>query len=92
MENDECYQICKKEESQKIIAILLSLIKKQENLNSENFKKLVMMIQDDTKIKGKNLWMPIRLAITGQMHGPDIGSIVEILGRDEVIRRIQINE
>ena len=92
LENDECYQICKKEESQKIIAILLSLIKKQENLNSENFKKLVMMIQDDTKIKGKNLWMPIRLAITGQMHGPDIGSIVEILGRDEVIRRIQINE
>ena len=51
-----------------------------------------MMIQDDTKIKGKNLWMPIRLAITGQMHGPDIGNIVEILGRDEVIRRIQINE
>ena len=92
LENDECYQICKKEESQKIIAILLSLIKKQENLNSEKFKKLVMMIQDDTKIKGKNLWMPIRLAITGQMHGPDIGSIVEILGRDEVIRRIQINE
>ena len=92
LENDECYQICKKEESQKIIAILLSLIKKQENLNSENFKKLVMMIQDDTKIKGKNLWMPIRLAITGQMHGPDIGNIVEILGRDEVIRRIQINE
>ena len=92
LENDECYQICKKEESQKIIAILLSLIKKQENLNSENFKKLVMMIQDDTKIKGKNLWMPIRLSITGQMHGPDIGSIVEILGRDEVIRRIQINE
>ena len=82
LENDECYQICKKEESQKIIAILLSLIKKQENLNSENFKKLVMMIQDDTKIKGKNLWMPIRLAITGQMHGPDIGSIVEILGTD----------
>ena len=92
LENDECYQICKKEESQKIITILLSLIKKQENLNSENFKKLVMMIQDDTKIKGKNLWMPIRLAITGQMHGPDIGNIVEILGRDEVIRRIQINE
>ena len=92
LENDECYQICKKEESQKIIAILLSLIKKQKNLNSENFKKLVMMIQDDTKIKGKNLWMPIRLAITGQMHGPNIGNIVEILGRDEVIRRIQINE
>ncbi len=92
LENDECYQICKKEESQKIITILLSLIKKQENLNSENFKKLVMMIQDDTKIKGKNLWMPIRLAITGQMHGPNIGNIVEILGRDEVIRRIQINE
>ena len=48
-------------------------------------------IQKDYKkdgIKGKLLWMPIRIALTGQMHGPELGYIVEYLGKEENIKRI----
>ncbi len=33
--------------------------------------------------------MPIRVAVTGQMHGPELPNTMEVLGQDKVLRRIQ---
>ena len=32
---------------------------------------------------------PTRVALSGQSGGPDLGAILEILGKDESIRRIR---
>jgi len=32
---------------------------------------------------GKDLWMPIRAALTGKLHGPELPHIAEILGREK---------
>ena len=34
------------------------------------------------------IMMPLRLALVGEMKGPDVFDIVEVLGKDESIRRI----
>ena len=39
-------------------------------------------------VKGKALFMPIRVALTGCVHGPDLPIIISILGRDECVKRI----
>jgi len=39
--------------------------------------------------KPGQLMFPTRLALSGQPGGPDLGAILEILGKDESIRRIQ---
>lgn len=39
-------------------------------------------------VKGKGLFMPIRVALTGCVHGPDLPIIISLLGRDECVRRI----
>lgn len=36
-------------------------------------------------VKGKDLYMPLRVAVTGFAHGPDLVSILEIRGRDDVL-------
>jgi nondiscriminating glutamyl-tRNA synthetase len=36
-------------------------------------------------IKGKALYMPLRAALTGMLHGPDLVGIMEIRGRDDVL-------
>ncbi|NLI75541.1 MAG: glutamate--tRNA ligase [Candidatus Riflebacteria bacterium] len=41
-----------------------------------------------TCLKGKNLFMPIRVRLTGQCHGPDLGLVIDLLGLDEVRRRL----
>ena len=53
-----------------------------------SFKTIVSKIQDEIKVGGKDLWMPLRIAITGKMHGPDVASIVEILGKEACLQRL----
>ncbi len=38
--------------------------------------------------KGKGLFMPIRVKLTGNCHGPDLLGVLEILGRAEVLKRL----
>ena len=38
--------------------------------------------------KGRGLFMPLRKALTGQEHGPDMGVILPLIGREAVVRRL----
>ena len=42
-----------------------------------------------TGAKGKGLFMPLRLALTGQTKGPEIAPLLVFMGRDRVIARLQ---
>jgi len=35
-------------------------------------------------VKGKALFMPVRAALTGEVHGPDLATIIEIRGREDI--------
>lgn len=39
--------------------------------------------------KGKSLFMPLRLALTGQSHGPDMANLLPVIGRDAVLERLE---
>ncbi len=39
--------------------------------------------------KGKSLFMPLRVALTGLMHGPEMSHVVEFLGKDGVRERLE---
>jgi len=41
-------------------------------------------------ISGKGLFMPIRLALTAEQHGPELLHIVSLLGVEEVLRRFKV--
>lgn len=56
----------------------------------EEFSATVMKkIQKSTGVKGKNLFMPIRSTLTGQLHGPDLDKVILILGKQNIISRIE---
>jgi len=38
--------------------------------------------------KGKLLYMPLRVALTGHVHGPDFTSVVLLLGKETVLARL----
>ena len=39
--------------------------------------------------KGKGLFMPLRLALTGLDHGPDMNALLPLIGRDEALARLR---
>lgn len=46
-------------------------------------------LKDATGRKGKALFMPLRLALTGQQHGPEMGPLLARMGRDRALRRLE---
>lgn len=46
-------------------------------------------IQKKTGIKGKNLYMPTRAALTGMVHGPEFDKVLLLLGKEEIIKRLE---
>lgn len=50
-------------------------------------------IKDDSNLnrKGKSLFLPIRLALTGLDHGPEMKIIISLIKREEIIARITNN-
>jgi nondiscriminating glutamyl-tRNA synthetase len=53
---------------------------------------MLKSVQAVTGFKGKQLFMPIRIALTGQTHGRDLNRTVYLLGKDKVLSRLQIRQ
>ncbi len=49
----------------------------------------VALVEEKTGLKGKQLFMPIRAAVTGKTWGPELDRVFDILGRDALLRRVE---
>ncbi len=54
----------------------------------QDFKAVSEFLQKAQQVKGKALFQPLRIALTDEAHGPDMGSIFRIFTQDEIIRRL----
>jgi len=52
------------------------------------WQRLVEALKAATGRKGKPLFLPLRLALTGQPHGPEMAALLPLIGRDEALRRL----
>lgn len=48
----------------------------------------IKAVQKETGVKGKNLWMPIRVAVSGVTHGPELPETIEILGKAKALKHL----
>ncbi len=54
----------------------------------DGMKSLLKDVQTVTGKKGKELFFPVRAAITGRLHGPDLNRSLALLGRTRVLDRL----
>lgn len=88
-ENDEAEELASKEESKQVYQAFLEELENYEELDGEAFKSIMKSIKKKTGAKGKNLWMPVRVGLTGEMHGPDLTLVVKILGGEGCKKRLK---
>lgn len=57
----------------------------------ENFdyQSLITSLKNKTDKKGKNLFMPLRVALTGSTHGPELEKVMQFLGKDLALQRLK---
>ena len=54
-----------------------------------DYPALVAGLRQRTGLKGKNLFMPLRAALTGETHGPELARILALLPPDTIRRRLR---
>ena len=77
------------ETCQSILAAFNTKLQKLDTISPEIFKEMLKAVQKETKVNGKGLYMPIRVALTGREHGPELYSIANILGIGVCKKRIE---
>lgn len=57
--------------------------------SSEPWRELTETVKAATGQKGRALFHPLRVAITGRENGPGMAPLVQAIGKDRVVRRLQ---
>jgi len=86
--SEDVAAMLKNDSSITVLKELKQNIENAKELTGEEYYSIIKCIQKKTGIKGKDLYMPIRAAVTGQEHGPDLAKIMAAIEKDELIKRI----
>ncbi|MDT3699888.1 MAG: glutamate--tRNA ligase [Thermincola sp.] len=88
MESAEAEEVLKDEDLLRVMAAFKEKITELEEITPENTKALLKTLTKELKLGGKKVYMPLRVALTGQTHGPELYYIIPILGRDRILVRL----
>ncbi len=70
------------------LAVFKTQLESLEDFTAENIQATIKSTGKVAGAKGKMLFMPCRIATTGQMHGPDLPKALALLGKETVVARI----
>lgn len=87
-ENEETAAVLKEETVPSVLKMFRDELAALDDVTPDTVQPLFKKIQKGLKVKGKFVYMPIRVAVTGVMHGPDLNVIVALMGRDKVLARL----
>jgi nondiscriminating glutamyl-tRNA synthetase len=87
-ENDEATQVLKDADVPAVMESFREKLTALEVVDAPSVKALLKSITKELKLGGKKVFMPLRVALTGKMHGPDLDKVVALLGRERIINRL----
>ncbi|PTM54722.1 glutamate--tRNA ligase [Desmospora activa] len=89
--SEEAREVLKGEQVPQVLAAFMAELEKSEDshVSADEVKGMLKTVQKATGHKGKQLFMPVRAAVTGQTHGPDLRETISLLGTETVISRLR---
>ncbi|HEX2787882.1 MAG TPA: glutamate--tRNA ligase [Ignavibacteria bacterium] len=85
----EFKEIVYNENSKKVFEALIAKLQGINEITPDWFKNTLNEVGKETEVKGKNLFKPVRIALTGEEHGPELPNIATIYGKDKLIQFLQ---
>ena len=87
--DDDAKEAISTENAKTLFAAFLNQLDQVDEIDADFAKSVMKTIQKETGIKGKDLWFPVRAAVTGSVHGPDLSNAFLIMGKDLVKDRLE---
>ena len=85
----EAKEVLAEEQVPEVMKAFLEEIEGIEDFTPDAVKKSIKAVQKGTGHKGKKLFMPVRAAVTGQTHGPDLMKAISLLGKEKIKQRVE---
>ena len=79
-ENEEAKNVFAEETAPLVVKIFMEQLEQLETITVETVQAAIKATVKASKLKGAKVYMPIRIGLTGNMHGPDLATIVALLG------------
>jgi glutamyl-tRNA synthetase len=76
--------------NQETIRSVLSLLESSSEITSGEQTSLLTQLEKRTGRKGKNLYAPLRAALTGKTKGPELVKTLPLLGKERIIHRLKM--
>lgn len=86
--DDEAKEFMSDENIPNTLQVFKEKLEALQTLTKEEVQASIKATQKEAGAKGKMLFMPIRIATTGSMHGPDLASSIVLVGKDKAIQRL----
>ena len=77
------------ENATEIISQLRVNLEQLENFEADDLKNAIHHFAESKSLGMGKVMMPLRLALVGELKGPDVPDILEILGKEESLARLQ---
>ncbi|MFW8052257.1 glutamate--tRNA ligase [Vagococcus fluvialis] len=87
--DDAAKEVLAGETVSQVLEAFAKNISELEVFEAAEIKACIKAVQKETGVKGKNLFMPIRVAVSGQMHGPELAETIMLLGKEKVLDHIK---
>ena len=84
---DEAKDILESEGVNEMLLIFKEQIEKIEDWNVSEISNAINKTKEISGVKGKMLFMPIRIKTSGRMHGPELPNTIYLIGKDNVLNR-----
>lgn len=86
--DEEAKAVLAEEQVPEVMTSFKEKVEELSNFEAQEINAAIKQVQKDTGHKGKKLFMPIRVATTGQTHGRDLPASIELLGKEKVLKRL----
>ena len=73
----------------KVVEVFKEEIKDTSNWSVETLQEVINNVKEKAGVKGKMLFMPIRIAASGIMHGPELADTLYLIGKEEILNRLK---
>lgn len=88
IEEQELLDMVNTDDSKLVFNSMIEELNNVDSVDMEFAKSFMKTIQKKTNVKGKKLFMPVRIALTGSEHGPELVNVMYLLGKDKIISRL----
>ncbi|MDD4547868.1 MAG: glutamate--tRNA ligase [Bacilli bacterium] len=87
--DDECKEFMSDPVTKDVVLAFKKQINNINDWSIENIVDAINKTKEEALVKGKMLYMPIRIMVSGQMHGPELPDTIYLLGKETVINRLK---